>query len=277
MNIAVFFGGRSCEHDISIITGVQVLNALGDGYRVLPVYMKDGGFYTSDNMKDVGFFENPNLKKATRIWLIDGSFYTRKGMLLLKKETPDVALICCHGGEGENGVLQGFLEYNGVPYTSAGLIASSVCMDKSIAKQLLDGLMLNTMPSITVSRGDFEKNTNDVIRHVSTFLEYPLIVKPSGLGSSIGIKKARTEDELKAAIEVAAKFDEKSLSKTRWKISKNLTARRIPTDETYMFRKWKAPCPGTIFCLSTTSIPAGKTAAEKGKSPQIFPTKSATM
>lgn len=86
MNIAVFFGGRSCEHDISIITGVQVLNALGDGYRVLPVYMKDGGFYTSDNMKDVGFFENPNLKKATRIWLIDGSFYTRKGMLLLKKE-----------------------------------------------------------------------------------------------------------------------------------------------------------------------------------------------
>ena len=82
-------------------------------------------------------------------------------------------------------------------------------MDKSIAKQLLDGLMLNTMPSITVHRGDFEKNTNDVIRHVSTFLEYPLIVKPSGLGSSIGIKKARTEDELKAAIEVAAKFDEK--------------------------------------------------------------------
>ena len=209
MNIAVFFGGRSCEHDISIITGVQVLNALGDGYHVLPVYMKDGGFYTSDLMPDVGFFENPNLKKATRIWLIDGSFYTRKGKLLLKKETPDVALICCHGGEGENGVLQGFLEYNGVPYTSAGLIASSVCMDKSIAKQLLDGLMLNTMPSITVHRSDFEKNTNDVIRHVSTFLEYPLIVKPSGLGSSIGIKKARTEDELKAAIEVAAKFDEK--------------------------------------------------------------------
>ena len=69
----------------------------------------------------------------------------------------------------------------------------------------------------------------------------------------------------------------KSLSKTRWKISKNLIARRIPTDETYTFRKWKALCPGTIFCLSTTSIPAGKTAAEKGKSPQIFLPKSATM
>ena len=269
MNIAVFFGGRSCEHDISIITGVQVLNALGDGYRVLPVYMKDGGFYTSDLMPDVGFFENPNLKKATRIWLIDGSFYTRKGMLLLKKETPDVALICCHGGEGENGVLQGFLEYNGVPYTSAGLIASSVCMDKSIAKQLLDGLMLNTMPSITVSRGDFEKNTNDVIRHVSTFLEYPLIVKPSGLGS-------RRKTNLKRQSKSRRNSTKKSLSKTRWKISKNLIARRIPTDETFTFRKWKVLCPGTIFCLSTTSIPAGKTAAEKGKSPQIFLPKSAT-
>ena len=84
MNIAVFFGGRSSEHDISIITGVQVLNALGDGYRVLPVYMKDGGFYTSDLMPDVGFFENPNLKKTTRICPIDRSFYTRKGTLPLK-------------------------------------------------------------------------------------------------------------------------------------------------------------------------------------------------
>lgn len=63
MNIAVFFGGRSCEHDISIITGVQVLNALGDGYRVLPVYMKDGGFYTSDLMTDVGFLKIRTLKK----------------------------------------------------------------------------------------------------------------------------------------------------------------------------------------------------------------------
>lgn len=188
----------------------------------------------------------------------------KKGHAASQKETPDVALICCHGGEGENGVLQGFLEYNGVPYTSAGLIASSVCMDKSIAKQLLDGLMLNTMPSITVSRGDFEKNTNDVIRHVSTFLEYPLIVKPSGLGSSIGIKKARTEDELKAAIEVAAKFDEKSLSKTRWKISKNLIARRIPTDETYMFRKWKAPCPGTIFVFRRQVFRREKRRRKKG-------------
>lgn len=198
-------------------------------------------------------------------------------MLLLKKETPDVALICCHGGEGENGVLQGFLEYNGVPYTSAGLIASSVCMDKSIAKQLLDGLMLNTMPSITVSRGDFEKNTNDVIRHVLTFLEYPLIVKPSGLGSSIGIKKARTEDELKAAIEVAAKFDEKIIVENALENFKELNCAAYSDGRNIYVSEVESPVSWHDFCLSTTSIPAGKTAAEKGKSPQIFPTKSATM
>lgn len=214
MNVAVFFGGRSCEHDISIITGVQTINALGDDYRVLPIYMKDGGFYTSDLMKDVSFFRDENLKKATRLWLIDGTFYARVKKFLVKKVKPDVALVCCHGGEGENGVLQGVLEYNGIPYTSAGLAASSVCMDKSVAKQLLDGMMLNTVPSITIRRADYEKNTGEVLRHVSTFLDYPLIVKPSGLGSSIGIRKARTEYELKNAIDVAAKFDEKIIVET---------------------------------------------------------------
>ena len=271
MNIAVFFGGRSCEHDISIITGVQVLNALGDGYRVLPVYMKDGGFYTSDLMLDVGFFENPNLKKATRIWLIDGSFYTRKGMLLLKKETPDVALICCHGGEGENGVLQGFLEYNGVPYTSAGLIASSVCMDKSIAKQLLDGLMLNTMPSITVHRSDFEKNTNDVIRHVSTFLEYPLIVKPSGLGSSIGIKKARTEDELKAAIEVAAKFDEKIIVENALENFKELNCAAYSDGRNVYVSEVESPVSWHDFLSFDDKYSGGKNGGGKRELPANIP------
>lgn len=271
MNIAVFFGGRSCEHDISIITGVQVLNALGDGYRVIPVYMKDGGFYTSDLMPDVAFFENPNLKKATRIWLIDGSFYTRKGMLLLKKETPDVALICCHGGEGENGVLQGFLEYNGVPYTSAGLIASSVCMDKSIAKQLLDGLMLNTMPSITVHRSDFEKNTNDVIRHVSTFLEYPLIVKPSGLGSSIGIKKARTEDELKAAIEVAAKFDEKIIVENALENFKELNCAAYSDGRNVYVSEVESPVSWHDFLSFDDKYSGGKNGGGKRELPANIP------
>lgn len=267
MNVAVFFGGRSCEHDISIITGVQVLNALDKSYDVVPVYMKDGAFYTSENMKDVGFFEGFNPKKCTRLWLIDGAFYTRKGMILLKKETPDVALVCCHGGEGENGVLQGFLEYNGIPYTSAGVIASSVCMDKTIAKQLLDGLMLNTMPSITVRRADFERNTSEVLRHVLTFLEYPLIVKPSGLGSSIGIRKARTEDELKTAIEVASKFDEKIIVETALENFKELNCAVFSNGNEIFTSEVESPVSWQDFLSFQDKYEGGKSGGGKRELP----------
>lgn len=88
MNIAVFFGGRSCEHDISIITGVQVLNALGDGYRVLPVYMKDGGFYTSDLMSDVGFLKIRTLKKQREYGLSTVRFTQERACCFSKRKRP---------------------------------------------------------------------------------------------------------------------------------------------------------------------------------------------
>lgn len=210
LNVAVFFGGRSCEHDVSVITGVQTMANLCDAkYKTTPIYMKDGAFYTGERLKDVSFFEKPNMKKCTKLWLIDGAFYSRVKNVFVKKFTPDVALVCCHGGEGENGVLQGLLEYNGIPYTSAGVLQSSLCMDKVLSKQLVDGLMLNTVPEISFLRADYIKNTKDVLRHVTTFLDYPLIVKPASLGSSIGIRKAGNQQELKDAIEIAMKFDRK--------------------------------------------------------------------
>lgn len=171
--------------------------------------MKDGAFYTGERLKDVSFFEKPNMKKCTKLWLIDGAFYSRVKNVFVKKFTPDVALVCCHGGEGENGVLQGLLEYNGIPYTSAGVLQSSLCMDKVLSKQLVDGLMLNTVPEISFLRADYLKNTKDVLRHVTTFLDYPMIVKPASLGSSIGIRRADNQQELKDAIEIAIKFDRK--------------------------------------------------------------------
>lgn len=210
LNVAVFFGGRSCEHDVSVITGVQTMaNLCAVKYKTTPIYMKDGAFYTGERLKDVSFFEKPNMKKCTKLWLIDGAFYSRVKNVFVKKFTPDVALVCCHGGEGENGVLQGLLEYNGIPYTSAGVLQSSLCMDKVLSKQLVDGLMLNTVPEISFLRADYLKNTKDVLRHVTTFLDYPMIVKPASLGSSIGIRRADNQQELKDAIEIAMKFDRK--------------------------------------------------------------------
>ncbi len=210
--IAVFFGGRSVEHDVSIITANQAMQHLSDEkYEIFPIYMKNGAFFVGEMLKDISFFENFNSKKVSQVYLIDGVFYTKIKSLLVKKFKPDVALDCCHGGEGENGVLQGVLEYNNIPYTSAGVLASALGMDKILAKDVFQNLLLNTIEGLAISREDFLDKPDDVIRHLETFLDYPVIVKPSSLGSSIGIKVAQARDELMIALEVASAFDSRIL------------------------------------------------------------------
>lgn len=212
MKIAVFFGGRSCEHDISVITGVQAMAALNrDKYEVFPVYMKEGAYYTGDVLMDISFYERTDLSKCRRIWLIDGAFSARIKNILVKKFVPDAALICCHGGEGENGCLQGVIESASIPYTSAGTAACGIAMDKSLCKTLCDGLMLNTVESVSVFRTDFYKKSEEIFRHIETYLDYPVIVKPSSLGSSIGITRATNREELLNALDTAFAFDKKAL------------------------------------------------------------------
>lgn len=208
MDIAVLFGGRSCEHDISIITAVQAMAHLDpEKYSVRPVYMKDGDFYTGDCLKDIDFYIRPDIKKCTKLRLTDGQFRAAGKGFIHGGFKPDAALICCHGGEGENGVLQGLLEFNNIPYTSADVCASAVCMDKVVTKQLINGLMLNAVDEISFTRADFEKKRSELIRHIETYIDYPMIIKPCSLGSSIGIKRAECRDKLITAIEIAAKFD----------------------------------------------------------------------
>ncbi len=211
MIIAVFYGGRSCEHDISVITAVQAMAALDEKYEVAPIYMKDGAYYTGDLLKDISFYERPDLKKCQRLWLIDGVFCARFKSIYHRKFRPDVALICCHGGEGENGCLQGVLESNKIPYTSSGVTACGVAMDKVIGKTLFDGLMLNTVESITVYRDDYIKKKDDIFRHIETYLDYQLIIKTAALGCSIGISRVKNREELREGIEVACAFDKKLL------------------------------------------------------------------
>lgn len=206
--MAVFFGGRSCEHDISVITAVQAMGFCDtDKYEIYPVYMKDGGFYTGEALRDLKSFESFDGRLHTKVVLEKGAFFTGGKNLRLKKFKPDVALVCCHGGEGENGCLQAILEYNGIPYTSAGILQSAVGMDKIMSKELFSGMMLNNLEFVYLSRKDFLKNRETVLRHTETFLNYPMIVKPSSLGSSIGIKRADNRTELEEAVEVACAFD----------------------------------------------------------------------
>lgn len=210
--IAVFFGGRSVEHDVSIITANQAMQHLSnEKYEIYPIYMRNGEFYYGEVLKDIAFYENFNPKKLSQVYLLNKTFFTKLKSLLVKKFSPDVALICCHGGEGENGVLQGILEYNNIPYTSTSVLASALGMDKIISKEIYQNLLMNTVEGLSVTREDFVSKPDDVIRHLETFLDYPVIVKPSSLGSSIGIKVAQARDELLVAIEVASAFDNRIL------------------------------------------------------------------
>lgn len=199
--IAVFFGGRSNEHDISIITGMYAVNLLrGAGYEVYPVYLpREGGtcFVDADGVKD--FTEKK--KKFTPVYLFEGEIRSVKKNK--KLFSVDIALNCCHGGAGEDGTLSSLLKWNKIPSASPETAISAIFMDKSLGKIAAKGLNIPVARAVTVREGE-EVDIDELGG-------FPVIVKPVTLGSSIGIKTAKNEEELKAALELAFRLDSAAL------------------------------------------------------------------
>ncbi len=207
--IALIFGGRSLESDISIITAMQTLSNIDKSlFNVEPVYMYEGDFYVK-KLDSLDAFSAFNPIEHSKAILYKGEFYTVKRNGLVKYFKPDAAFICCHGGEGESGILQAILEYNGIAYTSPSVLASACGMDKALSKQLFEGMLLNTLPHEVVTREEFEEDAERTLQRLESFLTYPLIVKPSTLGSSIGITVAENHEQLDFALQVACRFDTK--------------------------------------------------------------------
>lgn len=207
--IALIFGGRSLESDISIITAMQTLSNIDKSlFNVEPVYMYEGDFYVK-KLDSLDAFSAFNPIEHSKAILYKGEFYTVKRNGLVKYFKPDAAFICCHGGEGESGILQAILEYNGIAYTSPSVLASACGMDKALSKQLFEGMLLNTLPHEVVTREEFEEDADRTLQRLESFLTYPLIVKPSTLGSSIGITVAENHEQLDFALQVACRFDTK--------------------------------------------------------------------
>ena len=209
--IALIFGGRSVERDISVITAFETKRALDNGkYHILPVFLFEGDFYTGDmnSIKDFApFLPSANYKLV----LLGGVFYLLKKGKLTPFFKPDVVVNCCHGGEGEDGTVAGLLEYNGLPHTSPDLFQSALCMDKVESKVFFDNMFLNTAKSVWFTRDEYVENVDQVFEKVESRIEYPMIVKPSHLGSSIGISVAHNLEQLKSAIDIAIEFDDKVL------------------------------------------------------------------
>lgn len=201
--IAVFFGGRSVEHDISIVTGVMTVNSINkEKYQAIPVYVcKTGAFYTGEILRDLDAYKNLDFKKLTRLTLISGDnvlYAIRKNKL--KAIAPlSAAINCMHGERGEDGTLSALLKSSDIPNASPDIMASAVSMDKEFSKIALKGLGIKTVSGVSATS---ETKTSDILKKLSL----PLIVKPTTLGSSIGIRVAKTEEELKGALLYALKF-----------------------------------------------------------------------
>ena len=221
INVAVFFGGDSVEHEVSIISAVQAMTHLNkEKYNVIPVYLsKSGIMYTSAAMFDISSFRNINdlIAKSRTVNISNNGngvilktdkkndFSGRKPIKL------DVALPIVHGTNCEDGSLQGYFETLRLPYAGCDVLASSVGMDKAIFKSVLRTAGIPVLDCIRFSSNDYAEFSKNIIQRINTAIGYPLIVKPVNLGSSIGISKVNSADELNAAIEDAFLYSESVL------------------------------------------------------------------
>lgn len=222
-NIAVIFGGRTCEHDVSIITGHQILeNADRVKYTLFPVYIsRDGKWYTGDRLMDIAFLNKFDPGQVTRVSL-EPTYGSRElyvwggksGLFGSKRKTVcllDAVIPAMHGMNGEDGTLQGLLELCGIPYTGAGVFGSAVGMDKIGMRLFFRGADYPVLPYSFFNRSEWEQDAEKVLSRIEGVLRYPMFIKPANLGSSIGISRADSRETLSEAIAVALSFDRRVL------------------------------------------------------------------
>ena len=207
MRILVLFGGESVEHEISVITANQVMNALSVKYTVLPVYIsKENKLYYSENFKKLDSFKNINkyLKKKNEITICKKKkmFYLKRN-LFKKKRYFDIAFPVVHGKGVEDGTLLAYLKFKKIPVIADSLCFYSLAQNKTLTKRVLNDLDIANTKFYTINKNDSLKNIQK--------LNFPLIVKPNNLGSSIGVKKVDNLEELIDATKECFKYDKNIL------------------------------------------------------------------
>ena len=226
MQLGVIFGSRSCEHEVSIISALQLMKAANpEKYTVVPIYISmRGEWFTGEPLKDIKTYQNfdPYRKGISRVWLDStagtGALMTSdspKGLLKSEKQRLVARLDCVipvlHGMHGEDGTLQGMLEMCNIAYTSSGVVASAVGMDKAYMKDFFRGCGFPVLESLWALRSQWEADSVELIKKIEETLKYPVFVKPASLGSSIGVTKAKNFGELRDSLELAFTFDRKVL------------------------------------------------------------------
>lgn len=205
MNIAIVFGGKSVEHDVSIVTAKQIYNISKSMYNIKLVYVdKQGNFNLYTNSKfDFVDFKTTN-KNLVPITFNNGSIYKKSVFGFKKQDKIDCAIMCTHGGNGENGTITSYLISCGIPVTAGSSLALGISMNKWLSKQFFKA---NNMPFVKGLYADKNTDIDILNKKIEKSFGYPVIVKANGGGSSIGIKTATNKQELINALKVALEFD----------------------------------------------------------------------
>lgn len=215
VNVGVIFGGKSVEHEISIISAVEAMGYMDTNkYNVIPIYIdKEGTWYTGDHFKDILNYRDMDVVKryVKKVCLIrrgkscilQSLGFTRRTLNVI-----DIVFPIGHGLYMEDGSLQGYLDMLGVPYVGSGVVASAIGQDKVFMKQILKSNDIPTTNYVWFTSKEFISSKKKVLEKINT-LNYPMYVKPASLGSSIGITRATTEHELISGIKEAIRFDNK--------------------------------------------------------------------
>jgi len=221
IRVGVFFGGKSVEHEVSVISGLQAYNAFNkEKYDLVPIYItKENELYTGELIADIANYRNiPDLlKKSTRVFLMGEKNgvkliqYPEKKFGSSEVAQIDVAFPVVHGANVEDGSLQGFLRHYNVPLVGCDVMAAAASMDKYVMKAILKDNDIPILDCVTLHVKEYQADEEAAYRKVESKIEYPVIVKPVNLGSSVGIKVAKDREGLQEALEYAYEFGQKVL------------------------------------------------------------------
>lgn len=280
MTIGVFFGGKSPEHDISIITAQLVMSGLRDlGYGVVPIYLtKKGEWLIDKQLGSIDFFKQAeppfhtikhfyldlNAKKTNQL-----IFQSRNPFV--KKIKIDLAFPAFHGQNGEDGTIQGLFEIMNVPYVGCGVAASAMAIDKVLTKLFYEKYNIPTVKFIYFFKKDWENNKAALLKEIDRKLKWPFFVKPARLGSSIGIAKVVNQEELIFAVEVALHYDEKILVEESVENVMDVTCAILGNDEPRASLLQESVFRGKFFSYEDKYLKGGGTQLGKAKKDIIIP------
>lgn len=224
--VGVVFGGRSVEHDVSVVTGNQIIRAFDpERYEVIPLYIdRDGRWMTGDPLLDLNNYTNELISLAGIQQAVISPSTQHHGLII--NPTPsgifsksqlkrlDVVFPAVHGSHGEDGTLQGLFEMADIPYVGCGVLGSAIANDKLMTKKVLLQAGVPVVPGVGFTRQEWDDDPDAVVAKIQSQLTLPVFIKPVTLGSSIGIGRADDERMLRAHIDVAANLDVQILAES---------------------------------------------------------------